>query len=90
VHREQLVVLLVGHDVIVRPQQLGPHDHGQQAADHKEHERRDQVQVTDDLVVRRRQPVGEHGAALPGRRGGDTFWLRPPLENGHTAPGPPA
>ena len=31
VHREQLVVLLVGHDVVVRLEELGAHDHGHQA-----------------------------------------------------------
>jgi hypothetical protein len=39
VHGEQLVVLLVGHDIVVRAEQLRPHDHGHQARDQEEPER---------------------------------------------------
>jgi hypothetical protein len=63
VHREQLVVLLVGHDVVVRLEELESHDHRHQAAGQEEPERRDQVQVPDDLVIGGGQPVG-HDRAL--------------------------
>ena len=59
VHGEQLVVLLVGHDVVVRAEQLDPHDERHDAGDQEEDERGDQVQVPDDLVIGRGQPVRE-------------------------------
>jgi hypothetical protein len=71
VHGEQLVVLRVRHDVVVRAEQLGPHDHGHQATDQEKAERSDQVQVADDLVVRGGQPAGQQRALAAGipRRG---------------------
>jgi hypothetical protein len=59
VHGEQLVVDLVGHEVLVRAQQLDPDQESHHTADQEEPERRDQVQVPDDLVVSGRQPARE-------------------------------
>src|SRR5690606_33892464 len=42
--------------------QLGPHDQRHDAADQEEHERGDQVEVADHLVVGRGQPLGEDAA----------------------------
>jgi hypothetical protein len=65
VHGEQLVVLLVGHDVLVRAEELDPdqqrHDPGTAAAAEEEEEEEeeecgDQVHVADHLVVGGRQP----------------------------------
>jgi hypothetical protein len=53
VHGEQLVVLLVGDEMLVRAEQLDPHQHGHDPGAQEEEERGDQVQVPDDLVVGR-------------------------------------
>ena len=68
VHGEQLVVLLIGHDVLVRAEQLDPHDQRHDPGAQEEEERRDQVQVPDDLVVGRGQPEGEDVSLTLGPR----------------------
>ena len=79
VHGEQLVVLLVGHDVLVRAEQLDPHEHRHHPGAQEEEERGDQVQVPDDLVIGRGQPVREDVALALGlllRRGDDRVFDR--------------
>ena len=66
VHGEQLVVLRVGDDRLVRPQELDPDQHRHDPREQEEHERRDQVHVPDDLVVRGRQPSREDRALALG------------------------
>ena len=85
VHREQLVVLLLGlHDLHARLEQLGADDQRHHAADAEEHERRDQVQVPDGLVVGGGDPLDDDVAlaldlrraerdALEGRAGADLW-----------------
>ena len=68
VHGEQLVVLLIGHDVLVRAEQLDPHDQRHDPGAQEEEERGDQVQVPDDLVVGRGQPEGEDVSLTLGPR----------------------
>jgi hypothetical protein len=68
---------------LFRAHQLRPDDHRHDAADQEEPERRDQVQVTDDLVVSRGQPVRQQRPlAVAGRRS-DLDWPGLP---GHLAP----
>ena len=69
VHGEQLVVLLVGHHVLVRPEELDPDEEGHHPGAQEEEERGDQVQVPDDLVVGGGQPVREDVALALGPRG---------------------
>src|SRR5208282_5352048 len=64
---------------------LGAHDQRHQAADQEEEERRDQVQVTDDLVIGRGEPVGKYRALAVGRGRGDRHLLDS-FERGHCAP----
>ena len=66
VHGEQLVVLLVGHEMLVRAEQLDPHEHRHHPGAQEEEERGDQVHVPDDLVVGRGQPVREDVALALG------------------------
>jgi hypothetical protein len=60
VHGEQLVVLRVGDELQAGLGQLGTNDQRHDAADEEEHERRDQVQVADDLVIGSGQPRHKH------------------------------
>ena len=57
VHGEQLVVLLRRQELQTRLAQLGPHQHGHQAADDEHDERGHQVHQADGLVVGRPQHV---------------------------------
>ena len=56
VHREQLVVLLVGHEVLLRAQQLDPDQQRHDPGAAEEEEGGDQVHVPDHLVIGGRQP----------------------------------
>ena len=67
VHREQLVVAEVGHELEAGQRQLGADAQGQDAADEEEDERVDDVHDPDLLVIGRRHPVVQ---AAPVRRGG--------------------
>ena len=66
VHREELVVGVLGDEVVVRLRELGPHEQRHQAGREEEEERRDDVEDPDPLVVDRRQPAGD-AAVAPGR-----------------------
>ena len=71
VHGEQLVVLLVGDDRVVRAERLDPDHQRHDPREQEEDERGDQVHVPDDLVVRGGEPAREDralplGAPLPG------------------------
>jgi hypothetical protein len=69
VHGEQLVVLLVGEKLQPRTGQLRPHHQRHHAGEQEEDERRDQVEVSDHLVVGGRQPGdGDRTALTPLRR----------------------
>ena len=56
VHREELVVLVLAHEVVVGPGQLRAHDQRQDAPDHHEGDREHEVHHADLLVVGCRQP----------------------------------
>ena len=56
VHREQLVVGLVGHQIAGRRRQLEPDQHRERAADEKEERDRREVQQRDALVIAGQQP----------------------------------
>jgi hypothetical protein len=59
VHREQLVVALLGGELEAGRSELGPDLGREQAADEEHHERRRDVQDADALVIGRREPPGE-------------------------------
>jgi hypothetical protein len=58
-HGEQLVVLLGRQELHARTRQLGAHQQRQQAADHEEGQRRDQVHPADHLVIGGAQQLPE-------------------------------
>ena len=60
-HREELVVRLVGHELEPGQGQLGADDQRQEAAEEEEDERVDEVQDPDLLVIGRRQPLVQAG-----------------------------
>ena len=66
VHREQLVVLLRRQELQAGTSELGSHELGHDAGDDEEHERRDQVEMADRLVVGRRDPAHETAAGAHG------------------------
>jgi hypothetical protein len=69
VHREQLVVRLVGrHDVEARREQLHADDECEHATDQEVDERGDQVEVPDRLVVSGGDPLDEDVALALDRR----------------------
>ena len=67
VDREQLVVGVLRHDVLLRRRELGPHEEGHHPAGDEEGERGHDVEQADPLVVDRRQPAQDL-ALLPDRR----------------------
>ena len=78
VHGEQLVVLLVGEELLPGPGELGAHEQRHQAAYQEEHERRGQVHQTDRLGVGRVDQLADEGPTdlLPRWVGprGDRLW----------------
>ena len=70
VHREQLVVLLVGQDVLVRAHELDPDQQRHDPRAAEEEERGNQVHVADHLVVGRRQPARQDRPFAPRARRG--------------------
>ena len=56
VHREQLVVGVVGDEIAGRRREIEPDEHGEGAADEEEERDRRQVQERDALVIARQQP----------------------------------
>src|SRR3984893_18755160 len=56
---DDVVQLMVRDELIGRMDQLHPHDHGQQAADHPCHDREQQVKGADVLVIGRAEPADE-------------------------------
>ena len=69
VHGEELVVGVLGDEVLVRRGELGPHQQRQDAAEPEEGEARDDVEDPDPLVVDGRQPARDR-AARDDDRGG--------------------
>ena len=63
VHREQLVVLLVGEELQPGPGQFGAHQQRHDTGQQEEQERRRQVELADQLVVGGGHPVDERRAA---------------------------
>ncbi len=57
VHGQQLVVVLAGQDRVVRLGQLDAHEQRLDPAEHEEHERGDQVEDPDLLVIGGRDPI---------------------------------
>ena len=66
VHREQLVVRLVGHELEPGLGELDAHDQRQQAGEEEEDERVDQVEDPDLLVIGGRQPLVQAGPVATG------------------------
>ena len=60
------------NELSARSGELGAHQHGHQAADQEEHERGDQIEVADRLVVGARHPRDDDSAlAADTQRGAD-------------------
>ncbi len=89
VHREQLVVDVLGHEVVVRHDELGADALGQQPGEQEPDKRRDQVVEADLLVVGAGDVFDEAGRAGPGhdlhqcRLGGDHPLFGAILDEGH-------
>ena len=64
VNREQLVVRVARHEVLVRRRELRAHQHCEQPAQAEEDERRADVEDSDPLVVGRRGPA-DHAPLAP-------------------------
>ena len=73
VQREQLVVGVLGDEVVVRLRELGAHQERHHAGREEEEERGDDVEDPDPLVVDRRQPAGDAAVAA---RSGSTVSVR--------------
>jgi type II secretory pathway component PulJ len=69
VHREDLVVLRRGEELVLRLGQLDADQQGHDAADQEEEERGVQVEDAELLVVDRRQPRDQPLVLVPARRG---------------------
>ena len=86
VDREQLVVGVLGDEVVVRLRELGPHQERHHPGREEEEERGDDVEDPDPLVVDRRQPAGD-AAVAPGRV--DRHSVRTATSPGLPAPAAP-
>ena len=63
-HREELVVLLQGHQRVGRRDQLGADHLGERTTDHHHDDAGHRVVDADDLVVGRRQPLEDAGRTV--------------------------